>query len=68
MLDDVLLLFDDLVLLRVVRLGNRDAGGDGRVQRADAIPTSNQLLWELQLSSLSIRRMLLACKHITRAQ
>lgn len=31
MLDDVFLLLDDLVLLRMVSLGNWDAGGDGGV-------------------------------------
>lgn len=67
MLNDVLLLFDDLVLLRVVGLGDRDAGGDGGVQRADAVPSSHQLLRELQLSSLAVGRMLLACTHTSHA-
>lgn len=53
MLDDVLLLFDDLVLLGVVGLGQRHAGGHGGVQRADAVSTSSQRLWELQLSTVT---------------
>lgn len=61
-LNDVLLLFYDLVLLWVVCLGYSNTGRDGRIQRADAVPTSRQLLWELQLGPLAIRRMLLTCK------
>lgn len=38
LLDDLLLLFDDLVLLRVIGLGGGDAGVGG-VQRADAVST-----------------------------
>lgn len=59
MFDDVLLLFNDLVLFWVIRLGNGNTGGDGGVQRADAVASSNQLLWELQLSPV-VRGMLLA--------
>lgn len=44
MLDDVLLLFDDLVLLRMVRLGSRDAGGYSGVQRANTVSTPCELL------------------------
>lgn len=58
MLDDLLLLLDDLVLLRVIGLGRRRAGHGG-VQRADAVSTTRQLVWKLQLCSLPIRRMLL---------
>lgn len=66
MLNDVLLLFYNLILLWMICLGNWDAGWDCGVQWADAVSTSCQLLWQLQLSSLIIRRMLLAWKQITK--
>jgi len=58
-LDDVLLLLDDLVLLGVAGLRRRHAGGDGGVQRADAVSAPGRRLGELQLGAVG--RMLLAC-------
>lgn len=65
MLDDVLLLFDDLVLLWMVHLGSRDAGGYSGVQRANTVSTPCELLQKLQLSSLTVRWVLLPCKQTT---
>ena len=65
-LDDVLLLLDDLVLLGVVRVaGGGVAGGHGGVQGADAVPPPRQVVRELQLRPLALRRPLLACGHMT---
>ena len=65
-LDDVLLLLDDLVLLRVVGVaGGGVAGGHGGVQGADAVPPPRQVVRELQLRPLALRRPLLACGHMT---
>lgn len=63
MFNDVLLLLDDLVLLRKVCVGSRQAGGHAGVQRADAVAPAWGQLREPQHSCLSghLRVILLTC-------
>jgi len=63
-LNDVLLLFDNLILLRMICLG-RGGAGNGGVQRADAVSTARQLLWKFELCSLAVRWMLLTWNQNT---
>lgn len=58
-LNNLFLLFDDLILFRVVRLGSLNVGGHGRVLRADTVSARGQVFGEFSFYSLSFSLMLL---------
>lgn len=67
MLNNLFLLFNDLVLLRMIRLGSLNARGHGRVLRADAVSARGQVLREFGFYPLALSLMLLTCTY-TRTQ
>lgn len=66
-LNNLFLLFDNLILFRVIRLGSLNAGGHGRVLRANTVSARGQVFREFSFYSLSLSLMLLTYTY-TRTQ